>query len=104
MRISDWSSDVCSSDLGLAILRRIAGLGGRRHHYPPVPALLASQPGQVGGIERSAKAALPVREADADPGRRIRCLGRGELRIQRFGEAALGDQRALLNAYGTAPL
>src|SRR3546814_10311285 len=59
MRISDWSSDVCSSDL---------------------------------------------READADPGRRIRCLGRGELRIQRFGEAALGDQRALLHAYGTAPL
>src|SRR3546814_19391994 len=76
MRISDWSSDVCSSDLGLAILRRIAGLGGRRHHYPPVPALLASQPGQVGGIERSAKAALPVRAADADPGRRIRCLDR----------------------------
>src|SRR3546814_5637620 len=41
MRISDWSSDVCSSDLGAALLRRLgriglgrAGTGGEQRHVP----------------------------------------------------------------------
>src|SRR3546814_21194053 len=31
MRISDWSSDVCSSDLRLLFLGPVAGAQGRRH-------------------------------------------------------------------------
>src|SRR3546814_4855534 len=39
MRISDWSSDVCSSDLLMLVQRRyqpIRGSGGRRVHYADV--------------------------------------------------------------------
>src|SRR3546814_9299192 len=43
MRISDWSSDVCSSDLWLAALALLQGLLGhepaRREHGPPCRAL-----------------------------------------------------------------
>src|SRR3546814_13640600 len=40
MRISDWSSDVCSSDLEQpARDRRLAGTGGRRQHQHEAAAL-----------------------------------------------------------------
>src|SRR3546814_14608057 len=59
MRISDWSSDVCSSDLGLALVTqrqgndRIGGTGASAHHAlwiagpgtATVPAALGQRPG-----------------------------------------------------------
>src|SRR3546814_9600377 len=46
MRISDWSSDVCSSDLGSLVASparkgRLAPRLGRRSHHPPSPAISA---------------------------------------------------------------
>src|SRR3546814_2054845 len=42
MRISDWSSDVCSSDLGLeALLRRPAELAGRLRGVDGVAQIVA---------------------------------------------------------------
>src|SRR3546814_8514983 len=34
MRISDWSSDVCSSDLFIAVARRIEEIDGRAARHP----------------------------------------------------------------------
>src|SRR3546814_2418329 len=37
MRISDWSSDVCSSDLLVQYRRRSSCVAKRQHHIGPVP-------------------------------------------------------------------
>src|SRR3546814_20123722 len=46
MRISDWSSDVCSSDLEIAV--PAAHCIGTRHHHGPVIGMDAGQPGLAG--------------------------------------------------------
>src|SRR3546814_6331700 len=43
MRISDWSSDVCSSDLPDRIARRLSGLAARNRRYGDPPAGGASR-------------------------------------------------------------
>src|SRR3546814_13889212 len=45
MRISDWSSDVCSSDLDLLVLG--AGVGDQREHPRVVAPHLAERPGSL---------------------------------------------------------
>src|SRR3546814_8281166 len=55
MRISDWSSDVCSSDLCGQPVRAVA-----------VPSVHELQ----GGAVRDAEGALPLWQPEADPGRR----------------------------------
>src|SRR3546814_10189035 len=47
MRISDWSSDVCSSDLGCAVANRV----GRRTVPRHLPALLFAHPRQISPAE-----------------------------------------------------
>src|SRR3546814_3037599 len=46
MRISDWSSDVCSSDLGAAGLSH-ASRPGRTARHHPLAACAAAGPGQA---------------------------------------------------------
>src|SRR3546814_10325764 len=43
MRISDWSSDVCSSDLGRMLAVAAAQLGYRTHVYAPDRESVAAQ-------------------------------------------------------------
>src|SRR3546814_15720672 len=53
MRISDWSSDVCSSDLERHGVDDAVRLGGRRH------LALADPPAQVEGVTHDAVGAVP---------------------------------------------
>src|SRR3546814_16836777 len=66
MRISDWSSDVCSSDLAVVGLTEVAvdaGRGGRKDH-PPVILLTQMWPGGagdfVGTLDMDAVDQVPV--------------------------------------------
>src|SRR3546814_5054487 len=43
MRISDWSSDVCSSDLG----RVVSGVGGQYNFVAKAIALMVAQPSMI---------------------------------------------------------
>src|SRR3546814_4363232 len=66
MRISDWSSDVCSSDLGVAALRGVARAGRppeKRNHPRAQPRLYGSR------LHRRTGARLvpPPHRRDADP-------------------------------------
>src|SRR3546814_9179395 len=66
MRISDWSSDVCSSDLGYNEGRRRL-IGDR--------ASLDLRPGTIAGYDRSLDAALGV-DATVDPRSEERRVGK----------------------------
>src|SRR3546814_2381987 len=66
MRISDWSSDVCSSDLGSG--RRIKGRHGNIHDRARVPAetaTCASRP-TPSGTRRNPGTAKPLRAAHSN--------------------------------------
>src|SRR3546814_8459537 len=56
MRISDWSSDVCSSDLGLSELRQVRALVDR----------LRGEMGIAGPVEVGAMIETPAAAATAD--------------------------------------
>src|SRR3546814_2891919 len=56
MRISDWSSDVCSSDLGLSELRQVRALVDR----------LRGEMGVAGPVEVGAMIETPAAAATAD--------------------------------------
>src|SRR3546814_18339922 len=62
MRISDWSSDVCSSDLGDLLHRDVRSVGALDHAHRGVDEAEASVDGPLGrGAQRPADdAALPV--------------------------------------------
>src|SRR3546814_1902847 len=98
MRISDWSSDVCSSDL------RQRGAEDRRGHReadqrvpaPPLPPLSARRPGLFGGADGYEGAARALRSArlqrrhvpglERDCGeepRRHRCAGLRQCHLRR---------------------
>src|SRR3546814_18018136 len=53
MRISDWSSDVCSSDLAAIAALIRAGLGGLADALPP-PAIVAEHPNTLDEARREA--------------------------------------------------
>src|SRR3546814_18993555 len=74
MRISDWSSDVCSSDLctgggeGCSAVAVAAGLAGRdRQHEIPDRTL----EGAAVGMERQVEAEMPLREIGGELTRRL---------------------------------
>src|SRR3546814_7689457 len=85
MRISDWSSDVCSSDLkvqGLGLAARVAnlrraGLHINRGHFaartvdPPCLAVVAGEPDAVAGFEfeRLLRECLAVRSEERRVGK-----------------------------------
>src|SRR3546814_19347891 len=83
MRISDWSSDVCSSDLTGGIDRRRAlpqAIGGNDHFHLRLPQHAPSLPGE--------------RHRDAAVGQRVK-ITRGALGprgIERESRAVVGDQ------------
>src|SRR3546814_19664323 len=63
MRISDWSSDVCSSDLEIAAKGRIAG---KRRHLCVAPAMRGEKGGRmVGRYHRSGHRASQEGGTDA---------------------------------------
>src|SRR3546814_5517303 len=69
MRISDWSSDVCSSDLALCATfsrRREKGWGGPVLPAAPASARMAGPPAPL--------AALPGSDGRPRPGQRPACL------------------------------
>src|SRR3546814_12985376 len=82
MRISDWSSDVCSSDLEVAQQDAQADLHAR------VPACTTSAPGHV---ERIAKAAMGVDRVFA--GRQRVQLGAQGLDVGVDGAVARSEER-----------
>src|SRR3546814_1817720 len=85
MRISDWSSDVCSSDLtpiaeyvhqrGTAAGKRVQALGGAKNHMIVMPdadldkavdALMGAAYGSAGERCMAISVAVPVGQATAD--------------------------------------
>src|SRR3546814_2553004 len=73
MRISDWSSDVCSSDLAYAV---VDGTDGRTHHIklPDLDAAGDSAPGSI----------VELRKFDDAQGRgRVALAVRSDLDIER---------------------
>src|SRR3546814_3689727 len=83
MRISDWSSDVCSSDLGTAV-RRVEngeGEGAGQVIEKPLPVLAIGEPQGRGSALRllrlGQRRQAPARRADDD--------GPGFLRVRKRG-------------------
>src|SRR3546814_2297599 len=79
MRISDWSSDVCSSDL--APLPALTKAGG-----PDSP-----QPQVAHGTRSLARLLETPRHDAGSPARRAACRGRGRIQRQRLPQAAVGQ-------------
>src|SRR3546814_15689500 len=79
MRISDWSSDVCSSDLAYAV---VDGTDGRTHHIklPDLDAAGDSAPGSIVELRKfddaqgRGRVALAVR-SDLDIERQVHATG-----------------------------
>src|SRR3546814_6177972 len=89
MRISDWSSDVCSSDLGgQGLCREISRAGGRGKgdRYPPW------LPGRTGPSERDARADCSTRSRPGAGG-----TGRSEER--RVGKECVSTCRSRWSPY-----
>src|SRR3546814_1052313 len=66
MRISDWSSDVCSSDLA-ASRRKPSAHAGRRRLDPPGGAIRRRSPACTGHSLRHNRPGMPVRRTDRHP-------------------------------------
>src|SRR3546814_1055665 len=79
MRISDWSSDVCSSDLQFVLGCRLAGSGGRRIDHLDIDAVRPGERFLEAGAQRS-------EAVEADAG--------GQRRLQRRGERVGIEGRA----------
>src|SRR3546814_7782759 len=74
MRISDWSSDVCSSDLGLAVLLEALPVDQRHRH---LGAVACGGPGALGGVLRRVVAQHRLLlELAALPGFDVELVGR----------------------------
>src|SRR3546814_16418668 len=90
MRISDWSSDVCSSDLVDVPMATLlsAGYNEGRRRLIGDRASLDLRPGTIAGYDRSLDAALGV-DATVDP-RALERMGVGEPTVSKSGVAS-GD-------------
>src|SRR3546814_5361262 len=84
MRISDWSSDVCSSDLTDRGVRALAGAAAPG----PADAGIAGAGGEIrrGGLWRPA-AGSPCRTGERDQGDRKRARPGGRLRQDQLSDA-----------------
>src|SRR3546814_14970338 len=68
MRISDWSSDVCSSDLGCELAGARIGIGLLPHHRLPArPAAAHAEGARRLPAARDLRRALPRGRAPAGP-------------------------------------
>src|SRR3546814_11100557 len=72
MRISDWSSDVCSSDLRPSELRPCQGAAWRRRRAPVVARQARGRTATVGARDRSAGPCRRRPQAAAPPAPRPR--------------------------------
>src|SRR3546814_14823819 len=84
MRISDWSSDVCSSDL-------VAAPADQRRHRPLI-ADLVLQPLAKGGTALEAQRGIDLVRAGVDPGLQRRTAGLGKSSLH---QAAVFDEHHL---------
>src|SRR3546814_17557782 len=81
MRISDWSSDVCSSDLGRFVTARTKGLNLHRYAYAgSVRIFDAAQPPQFAIIEAVGIARVRGELRDRAVARGIGKIGRASCR------------------------
>src|SRR3546814_6195137 len=106
MRISDWSSDVCSSDLDEDLLRRAAEMLGDLPHdlLDRLAPAIAGEGVAVTGIDdqRAARAALHLLAAEFDLGRAAD-IAREHARDRRagrqldIGEVAAGDRKNVVS-------
>src|SRR3546814_17451294 len=96
MRISDWSSDVCSSDLQDQVAER-AGSGGyhaisSRRRSGAIIELVGIHGGVGGGEQRGAVAAIVGVECDADADAAVAGLAAGQAdRVRDAAPEAGGD-------------
>src|SRR3546814_19112754 len=74
MRISDWSSDVCSSDLVVRQIRRRIGLAGRPDQGNPLDPVVAS------GIEKFDAQRIALESRHPGDARSCRDGGRSSVR------------------------
>src|SRR3546814_9631841 len=86
MRISDWSSDVCSSDLSCA-----GGAASRSAGEAPAPAQVRHQ---VGGARRDVSGAA-VRGLEAES----QVVGRGRSAERRVGKECVSTCRSRWSPY-----
>src|SRR3546814_9207330 len=90
MRISDWSSDVCSSDLNIAVVAAAAGVFGTGTAWPDlIVALVLAGLGISGGCQIVMQAWGELRGASA---------------ASRKGDAAAARSAWLAPAIGYAPI
>src|SRR3546814_16369923 len=105
MRISDWSSDVCSSDLVKRLVRRGRVTAARRHGNRWIAAGALEMAGQVTGCAhpQAQLATLAVGGANpcglhfaqAERGSRLdgaRIIGRGRAAFRRMGGPDIGQR------------
>src|SRR3546814_19405938 len=86
MRISDWSSDVCSSDLAVVVLRlvlvaqgggvAVAGVRGGDHGLADVPGAVAAGQFEFGQREQRARAGAPLVRARGVGNRKVDVTGK----------------------------
>src|SRR3546814_10229670 len=88
MRISDWSSDVCSSDLGSA---GAAGFAAERKHALDQPVDISAAGAEIDDAHAQAVAAVERgrRQRDFSGGHQL-CLYAGVDAIDRFRAGAVG--------------
>src|SRR3546814_8716712 len=91
MRISDWSSDVCSSDLVRAQQARLAGDVG--HHLALVPAMVAAGDDVGPGFEKLAADLV----GDTEAGGRVLAVHDDEVEAE-----ALAQPREMRRKIGRA--
>src|SRR3546814_13480574 len=94
MRISDWSSDVCSSDLSLGLLvidepqRR--AIGGEA--VAAAEAMFVADLTIAGGLKLDQPFARPVAERPGDARRRIAVAEDRLFALEQIGRASCGER------------
>src|SRR3546814_11817611 len=90
MRMSDWSSDVCSSDLADGVIERVVEQAAAQLHA--IVAVRAELVGQAAFVEGGCRTGLQVFKND----RRLEFTGADvECRIQPQFAVGIGDRRAV---------
>src|SRR3546814_1006183 len=106
MRISDWSSDVCSSDLGLGARQPVLGLAlklritdeDRQHHLAAVEYILGGDLRRLFLPDQFAERAQPFGQCGAQP-RFVRAARRRRDGVARSEEHTSELQSLMRNSY-----